>query len=185
MPASSEQLAPPALQGLLTGGTLAGTWVLDPIASSVRLKAMVMGLIPVNGRFSEITGSGTVGPDGQIRGTLVVTTASIDTRNKRRDTHLRSADFFDSDHHRDITFAADGVRLRGQGAEVTGTLTVRGQTRPLSLQAAVSVHGDGDGEIQLDAVTRINRADFGITWNALGLTSMSAIVTVHAVFVRE
>jgi polyisoprenoid-binding protein YceI len=183
MPASSGQLAPPALQGLLTGGTLAGTWVLDPIASSVRLKAMVMGLIPVNGRFSELTGSGIVGPDGQIRGTLVVTTASIDTRNKRRDTHLRSADFFDSDNHRDISFAADGVLLREQGAEVTGTLTVRGQTRPLSLQAAVSVHGDG--EIRLDAVARINRADFGITWNALGLTSMSATVTVHAVFVRE
>ena len=186
MPASSGQLAPPALQGLLTGGTLAGAWVLDPSASSVRLKAMVMGLIPVIGRFGEITGGGTVGPDGQVRGTLAVAASSIGTRNQRRDTHLRSADFFDSDTYPDITFAADGLRLRDQGAEVTGTLAVRGQTRPLSLRAAVSIHGDeaGEHEVRLDASARINRADFGITWNALGLASMSATVTIHAVFVR-
>src|ERR1700760_3183470 len=145
MPASSGQLAPPALQDLLTGGTLAGAWVLDPSAPSVRLKAMVMGLIPVNARFDEITGCGTVGPDGQVRGTLAVAAASIDTRNQRRDAHLRSADFFDSDTYPDITFAADGLRLRDQGAEVTGTLAVRGQTRPLSLRAAVSIHGDEAG----------------------------------------
>jgi polyisoprenoid-binding protein YceI len=185
MPAPSGQLAPPALQSLLTSGHLAGAWVVDPSASSVRLTSKVMGLIPVNGRFGEITGGGTVGPDGQVRGTLVMAAASIDTGNKRRDTHLRSADFFDSDHHRDITFTADGIRLRESGAAVTGALTVRGQTRPLSLPAVVSVHGDGDGEIGLDASVRINRADFGITWNALGLTSMSATVTVHAVFIRE
>lgn len=193
MPASSGQLAPPALQGLLTSGNLAGAWVLDPSASSVRLKSKVMGLIPVNGRFGQITGGGTVGPDGRVRGTLVIAAASLDTGNKRRDTHLRSADFFDSDHHHDITFTADGIRLREPGAVLAGTLTVRGQTRPLSLPAAVASHGDanangsgsGSGEIRLDARVRINRADFGMTWNALGLTSMSATVTVHAVFIRE
>jgi polyisoprenoid-binding protein YceI len=173
------------VQSLLTSGQLAGAWVLDPSASSVRLKSKVMGLIVVNGRFGEITGGGTVGPDGQVHGTLVLAAASIDTRNKRRDTHLRSADFFDSGNYHDITFTADGIRLREPGAVVTGALTVRGQTRPLSLPAAVSVRGDGDREIRLDASVRINRADFGITWNALGLTSMSATVTVHAVFIRE
>src|ERR1700761_3086853 len=150
MPASSGQLTPSALDDLI------GAWVLDPSASSVRLTSKVMGLIPVNGRFGEITGGGTVGPDGQVHGTLVMAAASIDPGNKRRDTHLRSADFFDSVHHRDITFTADGIGLREPGAAVTGALTVRGQTRPLSLPAVVSVHGDG--EIRLGASVRINRA---------------------------
>jgi polyisoprenoid-binding protein YceI len=182
MPASSGQLAPPALQDLLTDGTLAGSWVLDPRVSSVRLKAKVMGLITVNGGFSEVAGAGTVQPDGTVRGQLTVGTASIDTRNTRRDVHLRSADFFDSDNSPDITFATSGVRPQGQGVVVTGALTIRGQTRPLSVATTVSVRGDG--EIVLDATVQINRADFGITWNALGLTSMNATVTIHATFVR-
>ena len=109
-------------------------------------------------------------------------TASIDTRNTRRDVHLRSADFFDSDNSPDITFAASGVRPQGQGVVVAGALTIRGQTRPLSVETTVSVRGDG--QIGLDAAIQINRADFGITWNALGLTSMHATVTIHATFVR-
>jgi polyisoprenoid-binding protein YceI len=183
MPASSGQLAPPALQGLLTSGRLTGAWVLDPSASSVRLTSKAMGLIPVKGRFGEIAGGGTVGPDGQIRGTLVMAAGSLDTGSKGRDAHLRSADFFDSDRHHDITFTADGVRLQESGPVVTGALTIRGQTRPQTLPAAISVHGDG--EIHLDASVRINRAGFGLTWNPLGLTSMNATITVHTVFIRE
>jgi polyisoprenoid-binding protein YceI len=142
-----------------------------------------MGLIPVTGGFGEVSGAAAVEPDGAVRGRLTVGTASIDTRNARRDVHLRSADFFDSENSPDITFAASGVQPRGQGVVVTGALTIRGQTRPLSIEA--TVHGDGDGEIGLDAAVQINRADFGMTWNALGLTSMHATVTIHATFVRE
>jgi polyisoprenoid-binding protein YceI len=142
-----------------------------------------MGLIPVHGVFGEVTGAGTVEPDGTVRATITVGTASIDTRNTRRDIHLRSADFFDSDNSPDITFAASGIRPQGQGVVVSGALSIRGQTRPLSIETAVSVHGDS--EIGLDAAVRINRADFGITWNALGLTSMYATVTIHATFIRE
>ena len=108
---------------------------------------------------------------------------SIDTKNTRRDTHLRSADFFDSGNHPDITFTADGIRPSGQGVAVTGALTVRGRTRPLSFDASVSVHGDG--EIWLDAEVRINRADFGLTWNQLGMVAVNNTLTVHAVFARR
>ena len=65
---------------------------------------------------------------------------------------------------------------------VSGVLTVRGRTRPLSFDVAPSVHGDG--EIWLDAEVRINRADFGLTWNLLGLVSAASTVTVHVVFTR-
>ena len=173
----------PALQDLLKGGTLAGEWVLNPRTSSVRLKSKSMGLIPVHGVFREVSGSGTVSPDGKATGTLLVAAASIDTRNTRRDTHLRSADFFDSDNHPDISFTADDIRPSGQGVAVTGALTIRGRTRPMSFDARTSV--PGDGEVWLDAEVRVNRADFGITWNVLGMVSQISTLTVHAVFTRR
>ena len=172
----------PALQDLLKGGTLTGEWVLDPRNSSVRLKSKSMGVIPVKGIFREVSGSGTVSPDGTATGTLLVAAASIDTQNTKRDTHLRSADFFDSDNHPDISFTADDIRPSGQGVAVTGSLTIRGRTRPLSFDATASV--PGDGEVWLDAEVRVNRADFGITWNVLGMVSQISTLTVHAVFTR-
>lgn len=116
-------------------------------------------------------------------GTVTVAAASIDTKNTRRDTHLRSADFFDSANHRDITFTADGIRPSGQSVAVAGALTVRGRTRPLSFNAAAAAQGDG--EVWLDAEVHINRADFGLTWNQLGMTSMNNTLTIHAVFTRR
>jgi polyisoprenoid-binding protein YceI len=112
-----------------------------------------------------------------------VAAASIDTRNSRRDTHLRSADFFDSGNYPDITFTAGDIRVSGAGVAVTGALTVRDRTRPLSFGAAASVLGDG--EIWLDAEVRVNRADFGLTWNRLGMVSLNSTLTIHAAFTRR
>jgi polyisoprenoid-binding protein YceI len=169
MPAPSQQRA-----------TLAGSWALSPGRSSVRLTSKALGVIPVRGEFRAVSGTGTIGPDGAVRGTLTVATASIDTKNAKRDTHLRSADLFDSDQYPDITFVVENVRLAGQDAVVTGALTVRGVTRPLTFDAAVSIRGDG--EIGLDAAVRINRADFGLTWNVLGTASMLSTITIQAIF---
>jgi polyisoprenoid-binding protein YceI len=78
----------PALQALLKDGALAGKWALDPRTSSIRLKSRAMGgLARVNGVFREVSGNGTVFPDGEVSGTLTVVAASIDTKNNRRDTH--------------------------------------------------------------------------------------------------
>jgi polyisoprenoid-binding protein YceI len=174
----------PALQALLKGGNLAGEWVLDPRKSSIRLKSTaIWGLVPVNGVFREVSGHGSVRPDGEVSGTVTVAAESIDTRNTKRDKHLRSADFFDSGNNPDITFTADGIQPSGQGVTVTGALTVRGRTQPLSLDAAASVLGDG--EILLDARARINRADFGLTWNQMGMAGMNNTLTIHAVFTRR
>ena len=182
MQAPSGQVTVPVVRALLQEGALAGTWALDPGRSGIRLKSKVMGLISVNGVFREVGGNGTVSPDGQVSGTVTIAAASIDTRQTRRDTHLRSADFFDTGNYPDITFTVAGIRPSGQGVAVTGALTVRGRTRPLSFDVAPSVHGDG--EIWLDAEVRINRADFGLTWNLLGLVSAASTVTVHVVFTR-
>ena len=173
-----------APQVLLTDGALAGTWVLDSRRSSIRLQNRSMrGLIRVHGVFREVSGTGIVGPDGAVSGTVTVAAASIDTKNTRRDTHLRSADFFDSGNHPDITVTAGAIRASGPGALVTGTLTVRGRTRPLSFDVAASVLDDC--EIWLDAEVPVNRADFGLTWNLLGLISMDNTLTIHVVFTRQ
>jgi polyisoprenoid-binding protein YceI len=141
------------------------------------------GLVPVTGAFREVSGYGTVAPDGRVSGTLTIAAASIDTKNQRRDKHLRSGDFFDTGNSPDITFAVEAVRPSGEGVAVTGKLTVRGRTRVLDFDAAASVRGDG--ALWLEAEVHIDRADFGLTWNLLGMVAADTLVTIHAVFTRR
>ncbi len=182
--APSGQLTASALDALLRDQKLAGTWTLDPSRSQVRLKSRSMwGMAPVKGVFRQVTGQGTVSAAGQVSGTITVAAASIDTKVAKRDTHLRSADFFDSENHPSIVFGVNGITPAGEGVTVTGTLTVRDRTRPLSFAAQVSSF-DGD-EVSLDADVPVNRADFGLTWNQLGMASMNNTITIHAVFAKQ
>jgi polyisoprenoid-binding protein YceI len=180
--APSGQLTSSALQALVQDGNLAGTWTLDTARSEVRLKSRSMwGLAPVKGVFREVTGNGTVSAVGEVTGTITVAARSVDTKNKKRDEHLRSAEFFDAANHPDITFTVDGIKPGNGGVRVTGDLTVRDQTRPVSFDATVS---SADGETWLDGEIQVNRADFGLTWNQMGMASMRNTITVHAVFTR-
>jgi polyisoprenoid-binding protein YceI len=172
----------PELQALLRNGNRAGDWALDPESSSIRLRSKAVGVIPGDGQFREITGQGTDSRDGAVSGGITITAASIDTNNARRDAHLRSADFFDSHDNPHITFAADSIRPSARGVTAAGLLDIRGTRRPLAFEAAAQVRGDS--EVQLDAQVPVNRGDFGITWNPLGLLSMTTTLTVHAVFTR-
>ena len=181
--APTGQVTGSALQAMLKDATLAGAWTLDESRSTIGLRSKSMwGLVPVKGVFRQVSGKGSVLADGQVSGIVTVAAASIDTKNKRRDTHLRSADFFDSQTHPQITFSSGGFAPSSQGLNVTGALTVRDQTRPVTFDATVSVV-DGD-EVWLDAEIQVDRADFGLTWNLLGMTSMHNTITVHAVFTR-
>jgi polyisoprenoid-binding protein YceI len=182
--ALSGQTTAPSVDALLRDGKLAGNWILDASRSQIRLRSKSMwGLVKVNGVFGQIEGSGTVSAAGEASGTISVASASIDTKMKKRDEHLRSADFFDVANHPSITFTADQVRPSGQGVTVTGSLKVRGYERPVSFDARVS-STDGS-EVSLDGAVQINRADFGLTWNQLGASSMDNAITVHAVFTRQ
>jgi polyisoprenoid-binding protein YceI len=172
-----------ALQALAGDGTLTGSWILDPARSEVRLQSRhTWGLLPVRGVFGQVTGNGTVTAAGQVAGTLTVTAGSIDTKNKMRDKDLRSAKLFDTASHPDITYTVDGIQSSGGAARVTGNLTVRGRTRPLSFDATVSAT---TSEVQLDAEIPVNRADFGLTYSPLRMASLNNTITVHAVFTRQ
>jgi polyisoprenoid-binding protein YceI len=179
----SGQLTSQALQALRQGGKLAGSWTLDPARSQVLLRTRhTWGLRPLDGVFRQVTGSGMVSAAGDVTGTITVAAGSIDTKNKMRDRHLRSADFFDVATHPDFTFAVDGVTPANGGVRVTGNLTVRGRTRPVSFDAKASAV---DGEVWLDGEIPVNRADFGLTWNLMGIASMNNTIIVHAVFTRQ
>jgi polyisoprenoid-binding protein YceI len=141
------------------------------------------GLVPVKGRFTQVSGEGDISPTGVATGSIRMASVSIDTKNKKRDKHLRSADFFNSDAYPDITFAVDHVDVTAEGATAVGTLEVAGRKRPLEVPVSATV--SGGGTVELDAEIEVNRGDFGLTWNRLGAVSMNNTITVHATFTRN
>ena len=171
-----------ALQTQLRDGSLAGSWTLDPARSEVVLHTRhTWGLLPLQGVFRQVSGHGTVTKDGDASGVITVTAASVDTKNPRRDKHLRSADFFDIENHPEFTFAADSVTPTDGGVRVAGALTVRDRTNPVSFDARVASDG---GELMLDGELKVNRGDYGLNWNFLGIAAMDSTIAVHAVFTR-
>jgi len=178
-----EHLTTSALQALVQDGTLTGSWTLDPARSEVLLESRhTWGLRPVHGIFRQVTGHGTVTAAGQVTGTITVVAASIDTKSTMRDKDLRSAKLFDVANHPDITYTVDGMQAAGDGARVTGSLTVRSRTRPLAFDAKVSA---AEGEIRLEAEVRVNRADFGLTYSPMRMASLDNTIIIRAVFTRQ
>jgi polyisoprenoid-binding protein YceI len=184
MAATSEPIADSELRARLAEGSFAGAWKLDPAQSTVHLRSKSMwGLAPIKGTFGTLSGDGTVSANGEVSGTLTVDSASIDTKNRRRDTHLRSADFFDSATHPHIIFAVQRLTLTSDGATVDGTLRVRDRIRPVTFPVAVSQ--TGSGALRLEAEVVIDRSNFDVTWNQMGMASMKNVITIRVVFIQH
>jgi polyisoprenoid-binding protein YceI len=168
----------------MTVAVQTGTWQLDPAASTVGLRHRTMwGLVTVKGAFAAVTGGGEVHADGSATGTVTLEAASLDTGHAKRDTHLRSADFFDAGRHPEITFAVRGAeRLDGDGVRVTGQLTVRGVSRPVTFTARLT---EASAEaLTLDAEFTVDRDQFGMGWNQLGMMRGLTTVTAKLRFTR-
>ena len=144
------------------------TWRIDPSHSDIsfRIRHLVSR---VRGTFNDWSGTIVADPQNLAGGSVQVEikTASIDTNNERRDTHLRSADFFDAEKHPTITFRSTRVQTRGRRVTVTGNLTMHGITRAVVLtgEAAEPAGAPGKRRIGFEATTTINRKDFDVTWN--------------------
>ncbi len=160
-----------------------GPWQLDPAQSTVTIKhKTIWGLVTVRGTFASVSGEGEVLADGTARGSLTFDAASLDTKHAKRDKHLRSADFFDVENHPRITFTAGSVTPEADGTvRVAGELTVRGKSRPLALTARASV---GPDAITLSTETALDRADFDLTWNQLGMIVGLTTISADLRFVR-
>ena len=161
-----------------------GTWQLDPAASTVGLRHKTFwGLVTVKGTFTAVTGEGQVHADGSATGTVTLEVASLDTRNAKRDEHLRSAELLDAGNHPEITFAVRGAdRLDGDGVRVGGQLTVRGVSRPLTFTARLT--SATARALTLEAEFTVDREQYGVNWNQLGMMRGLTTVTATLTFTR-
>ncbi|HEY3704486.1 MAG TPA: YceI family protein [Terracidiphilus sp.] len=149
------------------------TWNIDPAHSSAEFKVKHMMISNVKGSFNGITGTLTEDPADPTRSQVE---ASIDistlaTGDAQRDAHLKSPDFFHHEQHPTMTFKSTKVEKKGEGEySVIGDLTVHGATKPVTFAVeGPSAPGKdpwGNTRIGLSATTKINRKDFGLSWNA-------------------
>jgi polyisoprenoid-binding protein YceI len=147
-------------------------WTIDSKHSLVEFAVRHMMFTTVRGRFRELQGTIHCPDESDISRAWVeaeIDAASIDTGDPDRDTHLRSPEFLDVERYPKITFCSTRVdRLDGDEALVVGDLTVRGVTREVTLATTYNGRGRnpwGQEVAGFTATTRINRKDFGLTWN--------------------
>jgi polyisoprenoid-binding protein YceI len=152
-------------------------WTLDPTHTLIEFSGKHMMFTTVKGQFGAFSGEITVDEEHPERSSVAVEieAASLDTRTEMRDNHLRSADFLHVEAFPTITFKSTGIELPpgaharpGLEFKVVGDLTIRGTTRPVVLDAAYTGEGTGPYGNQIKAFsakTKINRKDFGLTWN--------------------
>ena len=164
--------------------SVAGTWQLDPESTSIEIHTKAMwGLAKVTGTLRALRGSGVVGDDGAVSGELVVDAASINTKNKRRDTHLRSADFFDVGRYPTLSFTVSEAVPSSDGTvRVKGALQIKDQSHPIEL-VATSTKPSPDRVI-VRAEATIDRSQWGMTWAKMGARLVNRVVVV-AQFVRS
>jgi polyisoprenoid-binding protein YceI len=137
------------------------------------------GLMGIKGIFTDVSGDGVLGSDGDATGTVTIAAASIDTKNAKRDTHLKSKDFLSVEDHPDMVVTVSSIRAGADKVTVEGTLTAVDKTVPLSFPATLAVTGS---TAVLDASITIDRSELGLTWNQMGMVSMKNDITVHFVF---
>lgn len=148
------------------------TWEIDPAHTVIAFTIMHAGYAKVLGRFNEIQGSFVYDPETQNLGKVEATIGaqSVDTAHEKRDNHVRSADFLDAGAHPAITFVAEGSTPETETTgTVTGDLTVRGVTRPVTLDVTLNKRADypcchGKETLGISATAEILRSDFGSTY---------------------
>jgi len=143
----------------------AQTFKVDPVRSPVLFAARHVGAGYTYGRFNDMAGRFTLGPDPEIQ--LTVPAASLDTGNKKRDGHLKGPDFFNTRQFPEITFKSTAAEQKDGAWHVTGDLTLLGETRQITIPVEVLTDGASFKGNTLGAVHAeftIQRSDFGMTW---------------------
>jgi len=172
------------VETLLNDPDTAGVWNLVPDRSTVSFKIRNMwGLISVKGRFTDFSGDGQITGKGAIFGRLDIRAASLNTGIGKRDEHLRSADFFDVERFPEISVVVTAVEpSTGNTADLRATFSIKGVTSPLPLPVQVTVLDDG--AVRVSAKTEVDRAQFDLGWNRLGMVGKTATASADAYFVR-
>jgi polyisoprenoid-binding protein YceI len=146
-----------------------GHWTIDTHHSGIEFGIKHLLITTVKGSFNEFDGSVDVDDDGSIAATAVIRAQSVDTNEPQRDQHLRSGDFFDTEHFPEIRFQSTGVEyVEGNRFRVVGDLTIKDVTRPIELQTELAGSAKdpwGNERIGLTLTGHLNPNDFGVDWN--------------------
>jgi polyisoprenoid-binding protein YceI len=154
------------------GAAVAGdTYVVDPVHSYVGFQVKHMMVTNVKGTFDTFEGTIDLDPADPTKSsvTFSIDVASINTKNEKRDTHLRTGDFFDVEHHPQITFKSKRIEKREGGYTAVGDLTIRGVTKEVALPFVLNgpvanPWGQVVIGVEVDDIT-VDRHDFGVSWN--------------------
>lgn len=150
------------------------TWEIDPTASrvefSARMRLMFLANVMVVGRFPEVHGTlnGTRSDPTNTQVSVMIGSASVDTKAPPRDKHLRSADFFDVEHYPNLTFTSQRIEAIDPAHghyRVTGLLTIRDVTREVSLDAKYTPQTGAEQRQIVTLETTLDRRNFGLAWS--------------------
>ncbi|HYV97396.1 MAG TPA: YceI family protein [Gemmatimonadaceae bacterium] len=145
-------------------------WNIDTAHSHVDFSVKHLGIATVRGRFRTFGGSARTDANGALVGfSADIDAASIETGVDQRDAHLRSADFFDTEHHPNMHFESTAITpLGGRQYRADGTLSMRGETKPVTLDIELTDAVKdpwGNTKIGATATGKIRRSEWGLTWN--------------------
>jgi polyisoprenoid-binding protein YceI len=157
---------------LATAPAAAETWTVDPVHTSVTFSVRHMMVSTVRGEFRKLEVKATFDPKNPTKTTVEATIdpASVDTREPKRDAHLKSADFFDVAKFPAITFKSKKIERAGEGKmKLTGDLTLHGVTKEVTfdVDGPTPAIKDpmGNETVGASAVAKVNRSEFGLKWN--------------------
>ncbi len=147
-----------------------GTWTLDPAHSEVSFTVKHMKISKVRGKFEKFETT-IVTAENPEDSTIeaIIDVASVNTGQEARDNHLRTSDFFLVEEHPQLIFRSTSIEVDGDDFTIEGNLTLRGVTQPVTLKGEFGgIVTDDYGQVRAGATasTKINRHDFGVSWNA-------------------
>ena len=168
-PASAAPVPDMAADPVTPGEVM--TFEIDPAHTTIGFRIRHMGIAFVEGEFDEFDGTITYDPNNvaATQADVTVQTASIDTDVRRRDDHLRSADFFEVETYPTMTFITTGVEPTGQNSfRLIGDLTIKGTTKEVAfdVEAAGPIPIENGQRVGFHATTTVDRRDFGIDWGS-------------------
>lgn len=165
------------------------TWKIDPAHSEIQFKVKHLMITTVTGYFRKFDLVVETESDDFTTAKRIEFTAdinSVDTNNEQRDTHLKSADFFNADAHGQLKFTGNKYEGSGDDAKLHGELTIRGITKPATVTVefgGIVVDPYGQTKAGFAVTGKISRKEFGLTWNAVteaGQVVVSDEIRLHA-----
>jgi polyisoprenoid-binding protein YceI len=164
-------------------------WKIDAAHSEIQFKVRHLMITTVTGYFKTFDLEVETESDDFTTAKNIVFTAdidTIDTNNAQRDAHLKSADFFDADNHKQLKFVGNKYEADGDDAKLHGDLTLHGVTKPVTLNVefgGIVVDPYGQTKAGFTVSGKISRKEFGLTWGAVteaGQVVVSDEIKVHA-----